>query len=91
MSLSDNPVSSDLLKRISLLIENSSYQNNSFVFNSSSLTSYGPNSKQSFTKVPKFKKAHLCEEVIIPKEKELEIKNKNSGLEILSQAGYHSR
>ena len=70
MSLSANPVSSDLLKRISLLIENSSYSSNSYVFNSSLLTSYGPKSKQSFTKVPKCKKAHLREEVIVPKAKE---------------------
>ena len=70
MSLSANPVSSDLLKRISLLIENSSYSSNSYVFNSNLLTSYGPKSKQSFTKVPKLKKAHLREEVIVPKAKE---------------------
>ena len=71
MSLSGDPVSSNLLKKISNLIESSTYQNNSFVFNSKLLKRYGPNSRQTFTKVPKSKKAHLREDILVPEEKEV--------------------
>ena len=71
MSLSGNPVSSNLLKKISNLIESSTYQKSSFVFNPKLLKRYGPSSRQTFIKVPKSKKAHLREDILVPEEKEV--------------------
>ena len=83
MSRSGDPVSSNLLKKISNLIESSTYQNNSFVFNSKLLKRYGPNSRQTFIKVPKAKKAHLREDILVPEEKEV-ICDKILALELIN-------
>ena len=83
MSKSENPVSSDLLKKVSNFIESSTYQENSFIFNPESLRRYGPSSRQTFIKVPKSKRAHLREDILVPEEKEV-ICDKILALELIN-------
>ena len=63
MSKSENSVSSDLLKKVSNLIESVTYQENSFIFNHELLRRYGPGSRQTFIKVPKSKTAYSREDI----------------------------
>ena len=81
MRLSD-PVSSDLLKKVNAIIEDATYQENSFIFNHELLRRYGPGSKQSFIYVPKSKKDYQREEVLIPEEKEIKC-NKSRARELI--------
>ena len=83
MSKSENPVSSDLLKKVSNFIESSTYQENSFIFNPELLRRYGPSSRQTFIKVPKSKRAHLRENILVPEEKEV-ICDKILALELIN-------
>ena len=83
MSKSENPVSSDLLKKVSNFIESSTYQENSFIFNPELLRRYGPSSRQTFIKVPKSKRAHLREDILVPEEKEV-ICDKILALELIN-------
>ena len=82
MSKSENPVSSDLLKKVSNFIERSTYQESSFIFNHELLRRYGPGSKQSFIKVPKSKTAYLRENILVPEEREI-ICDKSLALELI--------
>ena len=83
MSKSGNPVSSNLLKNVSNFIESCTYQKSSFVFNPKLLKKYGPNSRQTFIKVPKSKRAHLREDILVPEEKEV-ICDKILALELIN-------
>ena len=83
MSISGNPISSNLLKKISNFIESSTYQKNSFIFNPKLLKRYGPSSRQTFIKVPKSKTAYLREDILVPEEKEI-ICDKFLALELIN-------
>ena len=82
MSLSENPVPSDLLKKVSNLIQSVTYQENSFIFIHELLRRYGPGSKQTFIKVPKPKTAYLRENYLVPEEREI-ICDKSLALELI--------
>ena len=70
MRLSES-VSSESLKRINVLLEEVTRQENYAIYNPDLLRKYGPGSSQSFVNVPKCKKDYQREEVLILEQKEI--------------------
>ena len=64
-------VSSELLKKINVILEEVTRQENYSIYNPELLRKYGPGSRQSFVNVPKCKKDYQREEVLIPEQKEI--------------------
>ena len=81
-------VSSDLLKNISLILNQISPTHNSSLLDETCLKSYGPGGKQNFTQIPKVnKKLWLREKVVVPTDKETYC-NEATSSEILSNLNY---
>ena len=64
-------VSSESLKRINVLLEEVTRQENYAIYNPDLLRKYGPGSSQTFVNVPKCKKDYQREEVLILEQKKI--------------------